>query len=210
MKGFSVPACAALATGLVAFALPANAQQCPVGGGVDSGYTLHLTNGEGFRVDKIVDDVTYVVHTDNRGNRLSSEELYRGLFTLATEDGRGRTTYTYDIPPAEFFALGSEGQAEVGGTMIPQNGRTSQVFRSWRVSGNGTKPLDAGHDRAGYCAYNVRYVDAVTVWPELGLEFRQQKQWSETLNMVLYLRTEVWQNGVQTRVAEYDVDWIEE
>lgn len=188
----------------------AQAQQCPVGAGVDFGYTLHLSNGEGFRVDKVVDSVTYVSHVDNRGNRIGSEELYRGLFTLATDNNKGRTVYTYDIPPAEFFALGSEGTAEVGGRMIPENGRPSQVYRSWTLGGGGTKSLDAGYDRAGLCIYNVRYISSVTVWPELGLEFRQQKHWSDTLNMVLYLRTEVYEHGVQTRVAVYDANWIEE
>lgn len=208
VRGFLTGSLAALVMALTA--TYATAQQCPVGGNADRGYTLHFTNGEAFRVDKIVDDVTFVRHLDNRGNTLNSQELYKGLFTLATFGGKGRTVYTYDVDPAVFFPLSSEGFAEVGGQMIPENGRSSAVVRSWRVSGGGTKSLDAGDDRAGLCIYNIRTVDAVTVWPELGLEFRQQKLWSNTLNMVLYLRTTVVQNGVETRVREYDVDWIEE
>jgi hypothetical protein len=210
----SIPRCmafsAALAVSSLAFIGAASAQQCPVAGKVDDGYTLHLTNEEMFKVDRIVDDVAYVRHLDNRGNTLDSQELYRGLFTLATVGGKGRTVYSYDVDPATFFPISSEGNATVGGVMIPESGRSSRVERWWRISGAGTKKLDSGKDREFLCIYNVKTVEATTTWPDLGLEFRQEKLWSDTLNMVLYLKTEVWERGVQTRVTVYDVDWIEE
>lgn len=186
----------------------AQAQQCPVAGRVDDGYTLHLTTDEMFKVDKIVDNVTYVRHLDNRGNTLNGQELYRGLFTLATIGGKGRTIYSYDIDPASFFPISAEGDATVGGMMISENGQSSRVERWWRISGAGTKRLDSGEDREFLCIYNVKTVEAVTKWPDLGLEFRQEKLWSDTLNMVLYLKTEVWENGERTRVRVYDADWI--
>ena len=188
----------------------ASAQQCPVGGKVDEGYTIHLTSEEAFVVDQIVDDVVYMRHTDNRGNTLNSQELYKGLFTLATLGGKGRTEFTYDVDPATFFPERSEGFASVGGMMIPESGRPSRVERTWRISGAGTKYLNSGVDREFMCLYNVRNVEATTTWPDLGLEFRQQKLWAPTLNMVLYLRTEVWERGVQTRVTVFDADWITE
>jgi hypothetical protein len=186
------------------------AQECPVAGRVDDGYTLHLKNGDIFKVDKVVDDVTFMRHMDNRGNTLNAQELYRGLFTLATVGGKGRTVYSYDVDPVTFFPIQAEGYAEVGGMMIPESGRSTPVTRWWRVSGSGTKKLDSGQDREFLCVYSVRRVEAVTTWPDLGLEFRQQKEWSPTLNMVLYLKTEVWQHGKQTRVTTYDAEWIVE
>jgi hypothetical protein len=188
----------------------ASAQQCPVGGKVDEGYTIHMKSEEAFVVDKIVDDVVFMRHTDNRGNTLNSQELYRGLFTLATLSGKGRTVYSYDVDPATFFPIHAEGYATVGGMMMPETGRPSRVERSWRISGAGTKYLNSGVDREFMCLYNVRTVEAITTWPDLGLEFRQEKLWAPTLNMVLYLKTEVWERGVQTRVTVFDADWITE
>ncbi|MEJ8573756.1 hypothetical protein [Microbaculum marinum] len=193
---------------LAVTATTASAQWCPLGRSAADGYTLHFTNGEAFRVDKIIDDVSFVRHLDNRGNTLNSQELYKGLLTLATFGGKGRTVYTYDVDPAVFFPMHSEGYAEVGGQMIPENGRPSRVYRTWAIGGSGTKYLNSGPDREGFCLYNYRMVASTTVWPELGLQFRQEKQWSDSLNMVLYLRTTVIENGVETRVREYEVDWI--
>ncbi len=201
---------AVLAAGLTAGLTTggALAQECPVAGRVDDGYTLHLANDENFVVDRIVDNVVYVRHTDNRGNTLNAQELYRGLFTLATTGAKGRTVYSYDTDPAVFFPIKSEGNATVGGMMISENGRSSRVERWWRISGAGTKKLDSGTDREFLCIYNVQSVEATTTWPDLGLEFRQEKLWSDTLNMVLYLRTEVWEHGKLSRVTVYDADWI--
>lgn len=184
------------------------AQECPVAGKTDDGYTLHLTNDELFKVDKIVENITFVRHMDNRGNTLNAQELYRGLFTLATTGGKGRTIFSYDTDPAVFFPIKAEGNATVGGMMIPEHGRSSRVERWWRVSGAGTKKLDSGKDREFLCVYNVQKVEATTTWPDLGLEFRQEKLWSDTLNMVLYLKTEVWEHGKRSRVTVYDADWI--
>ena len=208
VRGFRSAALGLLVLALTATA--ASAQWCPLGRSAETGYTLHFTNGEAFRVDKIVDDVSYVRHLDNRGNTLNSQELYKGLFTLVTFGGKGRTIYTYDVDPATLFPLSSEGYAEVGGEMIPENGRPSRVYRTWHIGGGSTKYLNSGEDREGLCLYNVRNVAATTVWPDLGLEFRQEKLWSDSLNMVVYLKTTVIENGVETRVREYDVDWITE
>jgi len=188
----------------------ASAQQCPVGGRVDDGYTIHFTNEEAFVVDQIVDDVVFMRHVDNRNNTLNEQELYKGLFTLSSTGGKGRTVYSYDIDPGTFFPGNGEGITAVGGMMIPEYGRPSRVERSWWFTGSGTKYLNSGVDKEFMCLYAVREIEAVTTWPDLGLEFRQIKQWAPTLNMVVYLRTEVWEGGALSRVTEFDGDWITE
>jgi len=187
----------------------AAAQYCPYGPSETRGYTLHFENGEAFHVDKVVDDVAHVRHVDNRGNTLNAMELYKGLFTLSTFGGKGRTLYTYDTDPAHFFPLSSSGTEFVGGEMIPSNGRPSRVERSWTVTGGQSKWVHSGPDREWACFYNVREIEAITIWPDLGLEFRQTKLWSRQLDMVLYLKTTVIQHGRETRVREYNTYWLE-
>lgn len=195
--------------GLGVSAVVASASYCPYGPSETRGYTLHFENGEAFHVDKVVDDIAFVRHVDNRGNTLNAMELYKGLFTLATFGGKGRTIYTYDTDPAYFFPLSSSGTEFVGGEMIPENGRPSRVERSWTITGGQSKWVHSGPDREWACWYNVREIEAVTVWPDLGLEFRQTKLWSRQLDMVLYLKTTVIQHGRETRVREYNTYWLE-
>lgn len=204
----------ALASGalaaIVGVAAPAVAGPigCPAASSAHVGFTITLTNQEAFRVDRIVDDVTYVRHLDNRLNTISSEEVYRGLFTLVSDGSRGRTIFSYDWDLASLFPLPG-GPFAVGGTMTDSRGHTTRVERIIEVVDGGTKQMEQLSNVYGLCFYNVRRILSVTTWPSLGLEFRQEKLWSESLRTVLYLRTEVFQNGVSTRVTEYDGKYID-
>jgi hypothetical protein len=190
---------------------PASARPvgCPASSSAHTGFIITLSNEEAFQVDRIVGDITYLRHLDNRLNTISTEELYRGLFTLVSDGPRGRSIFTYDVDPAALFPLQGAHIYAVGGSMIDSQGRSSRVERTIEIVDGGTRQMEQFHNVYGLCFYNVKRILAATVWPSLGLEFRQEKLWSESLRAVLYLRTEVYQNGVLTRVTEYDGKYID-
>ncbi len=92
---------ACLSAGLAA-ATPASARPigCPAASSAHTGFIITLSNEEAFQVDRIVGDITYLRHLDNRLNTISSEELYRGLFT-SSPMGRAaaRSLLTMSIRP---------------------------------------------------------------------------------------------------------------
>ncbi len=200
---------ACLSAGLAAVPASARPIGCPAASSAHAGFIITLTNEEAFQIDRIVGDITYLRHLDNRLNTISSEELYRGLFTLVSDGPRGRSVFTYDLDPAVLFPLQGAGIYAVGGSMIDSRGRTSRVERTIEVVDGGTRQLEQLYNVYGLCFYNVKRILAATVWPSLGLEFRQEKLWSDSLRAVLYLRTEVYQNGVLSRVTEYDGKYID-